>query len=84
MEFVDNTGHIFSLPSYNEKPIGYEYDEYSYVFWIDSNNTSKLSVNNFYLIKSRLATSGSTFKNSLTALSYKFLYVVTFCPISAK
>ena len=48
MEFVDNTGHIFSLPSYNEKPIGYEYDEYSYVFWIDSNNTSKLSVNNFY------------------------------------
>ena len=48
MEFVDNTGHIFSLPSYNEKPIGYEYEEYSYVFWIDSNNTSKLSVNNFY------------------------------------
>ena len=48
MEFVDNTGHIFSLPSYSEKPIGYEYDEYSYVFWIDGNNTSKLSVNNFY------------------------------------
>jgi len=48
MEFVDNTGHIFSLPSYKEKPIGYEYDEYSYIFWIDSNNTSKLSVNNFY------------------------------------
>ena len=48
MEFVDNTGHIFSLPSYSEKPIGYEYDEYSYIFWIDGNNTSKLSVNNFY------------------------------------
>ena len=48
MEFVDNTGHIFSLPSYKEKPIGYEYEEYSYIFWIDSNNTSKLSVNNFY------------------------------------
>ena len=48
MEFVDNTGHIFSLPSYNEKPIGYEYEEYSYVFWIDANNTSKLSVNNYY------------------------------------
>ena len=48
MEFVDNTGHIFSLPSYKEKPIGYEYEEYSYVFWIDANNTSKLSVNNFY------------------------------------
>ena len=48
MEFVDNTGHIFSLPSYKELPIGYEYDEYSYVSWIDANNTSKLSVNNFY------------------------------------
>ena len=48
MEFVDNTGHIFSLPSYSEKPIGYEYEEYSYVFWLDSDNTSKLSVNNFY------------------------------------
>lgn len=47
MEFVDNTGHIFSLPSYKEKPIGYEYDEYSYIFWINS-NTSHLSVNNYY------------------------------------
>ena len=47
MEFVDNTGHIFSLKSYNEKPIGYEYDETPYIFWLDS-NTSKLSVNNFY------------------------------------
>ena len=47
MEFVDNTGHIFSLPSYKEKPIGYEYDERSYIFWIDG-VTSKLSVNNFY------------------------------------
>jgi len=48
MKFVDNTGHIFSLPSYKEKPIGYEYEEYSYVFWIDSTSTSKLSVNNYY------------------------------------
>ena len=30
MEFIDNTGHIFSLPSYKEEPIGYEYEEYSY------------------------------------------------------
>ena len=47
MEFLDNTGHIFSLKSYNEKPIGYEYDETPYIFWIDS-TTSKLSVNNYY------------------------------------
>ena len=47
MEFINNTGHIFSLPSFNEKPIGYEYEEYSYVFWIDTEN-SRLSVNNYY------------------------------------
>ena len=27
MNFLDNSGHIFSLPSYVEEPIGYEYDE---------------------------------------------------------
>lgn len=48
MEFTDNTGHIFSLPSYSEKPIGYEYEEYSYIFWIDASNSSKLSINNYY------------------------------------
>ena len=48
MEFTDITGHIFSLPSYSEKPIGYEYDEYPYIFWIDATNSSKLSINNYY------------------------------------
>ena len=47
MEFLDNTGHIFSLKSYNEKPIGYEYEETPYIFWMDS-NTSRLSINNYY------------------------------------
>ena len=48
MEFIDNTGHIFSLPSYSEEPIGYEYEENPYTFWIDSNKTSHLSVNTYY------------------------------------
>lgn len=48
MEFIDNTGHIFSLPSYTEEPIGYEYEENPYTFWIDSDKTSRLSVNNYY------------------------------------
>ena len=47
MEFLDNTGHVFSLKSYNEKPIGYEYEETPYIFWMDS-NTSRLSINNYY------------------------------------
>ena len=49
MDFINNTGHIFSLPSYKEKPIGYEYEEYSYIFWFDSLNASKLSINNCYI-----------------------------------
>ena len=48
MEFIDNTGHIFSLPSYSEEPIGYEYEENPYTFWIDSNKTSNLSINTYY------------------------------------
>lgn len=48
MEFIDNTGHIFSLPTYSEEPIGYEYEENPYTFWIDSDKMSHLSVNNYY------------------------------------
>lgn len=49
MDFINNTGHIFSLPSYKEKPIGYEYEEYSYIFWFESLNASKLSIKNCYI-----------------------------------
>ena len=48
MEFIDNTGHIFSLPTYREEPIGYEFEENPYIFWVDSEQTSRLSVGNFY------------------------------------
>ena len=36
MQFIDHTGHIFSLPSYKSNPIGYEYDMNEYIFWVDS------------------------------------------------
>ena len=45
MIFVDNGGHTFSLTDYNNKPIGYEYDNQKYIFWINDN---KLSINNYY------------------------------------
>ena len=48
MEFIDNSGHIFSLKSYDRKPIGYEYEEHPYIFWIDNKNKNKLSINNYY------------------------------------
>lgn len=47
MNFIDHTGHIFSLPSYRTYPAGYEYDEQKYIFWL--NETNKLSVNNYYI-----------------------------------
>lgn len=49
MEFVDNTGHIFSLPSFKDKPIGYEYEENDYVFWLNDNLKYRLSINNYYI-----------------------------------
>ena len=32
MYFLDNSAHIFHLPDYNKKPIGYEYEEQDYIF----------------------------------------------------
>ena len=49
MDFIDVSGHLFTLPSYSYKPIGFEYDENEYTFWIDSNNTNNLSINNYYM-----------------------------------
>ena len=48
MDFIDHTGHIFNQQSFNEKPIGYEYEENRYIFWFDTEYGYKLSVNNYY------------------------------------
>lgn len=48
MNFIDHTGHIFSLESYEMEPIGYEYEENKYIFWFDSEYGYKMSVNNYY------------------------------------
>lgn len=56
MNFVDRTGHLFNLPSYNDYPIGYEYQEYPYVFWIESDNSQKLSIDNYYFKPIRIVT----------------------------
>lgn len=49
MQFIDHTGHIFSLPHYSSKPIGYEYMENDYIFWLTSEYTSELSVDCIYI-----------------------------------
>lgn len=56
MNFIDRTGHIFSLDSYDNYPIGYEYQETPYIFWFDTENSSKLSVNNYYFKPIRTVT----------------------------
>ena len=49
MYFLDNSGHTFTLTSYKKKPIGYEYEENPYVFWInDTTDCQNLSINNYY------------------------------------
>lgn len=49
MNFIDNNGHVFSLPSYNSKPIGFEYEENDYIFWINDSKQNFLSINNYYI-----------------------------------
>jgi hypothetical protein len=39
MDFIDKTGHIFSLDEYASYPEGYLYNENKYVFWMESNYT---------------------------------------------
>ena len=48
MKFVDNYGHIFTMPSYNQFPFGYEYEETDYIFWINKDYQNYLSINNYY------------------------------------
>lgn len=49
MQFIDHTGHLFSMPSYSSKPIGYEFDETDYVFWMNTEYSWKLSVGTYYM-----------------------------------
>lgn len=48
MEFIDNYGYVFSLPSFEEKPIQFEKDINKYIFWLENNNSNRLSIKNYY------------------------------------
>lgn len=54
MRFIDNTGHIFSMKSFEDFPLGYEYEQTPYIFWIDGEYSQKLSVNNYYILPVRV------------------------------
>lgn len=49
MEFINKTGHIFTLQSYNQFPFGYEFEQTPYTFWLDDEKLSTLSINNYYI-----------------------------------
>ena len=50
MEFIDHTGHIFSLPTFDDKPVALQYTESDYIFWIKDN---PVSVDNYYILPIR-------------------------------
>ena len=50
MEFIDHTGHIYSLKDWQNEPIGYEYEIGNYVDWFTSDTPShKLSIDRYYI-----------------------------------
>ena len=53
MEFIDHTGHIFTQKSYNDYPVGYEYEMLPYIFWLNDQYTQKLSIDNYYMLPIR-------------------------------
>ena len=64
MQFIDHTGHQFTLPDYQNKPIGYEFDIDKYVFWLNSESTThKLSVFNAYVLPIRFLVDNTTIEN---------------------
>lgn len=68
MDFLDRTGHIFSLPSYSDYPVGYEYQINDYIFWINNSKSYKLSIDTYYFkaIKLLLPLEGDINSYSLT------------------
>lgn len=51
MEFIDNTGHIFSLSS-SDTSAGWEYNESEYVFWMPGSGGAKeISVSSYYIMQ---------------------------------
>lgn len=53
MEFIDHTGHIFTQKSYNEYPVGYEFETLPYIFWLNNQYTQNLSIDNYYMLPIR-------------------------------
>ena len=49
MELIDHTGHIYSLPSFKEYPVGYEYETFKHTLWLEDEYARQLSINEWYI-----------------------------------
>lgn len=60
IEFIDHTGHTYSLPSYKTHPVGYEYQTTPYIHEFTSeSNSIKLSTGNYYVLPVRMCLSST-------------------------
>ena len=50
MEFIDNTGHIFSLQSY-DTDLGWEYTDTEYIFWINGCTGTEIPVSSYNILQ---------------------------------
>lgn len=72
MNFIDHTGHLFQLKSYNIEPIGYEYEETKYTFWFDNEQGYKFSVDTYAIKPIRIVFEEKIESIEITLNSQKF------------
>lgn len=77
MEFIDHTGHIFSLSEYSSYPVGYEYSEHPYIFWISDEYNSQLSISCFYIKPIYILTSEDIDKISIKIENSKHFQLIS-------
>lgn len=77
MEFIDHTGHVFSLPTYDDKPVAIQYSEGDYIFWIKDN---PVSIDNYYILPIRFILSkdiiSENFSKLIISLDSKFYSLI--------
>lgn len=83
MKFIDHTGHLFELKSYNIEPIGYEYEETKYVFWFDNEQGYKMSVNT-YAIKPIRLVFDKPIENILITINSKIFSLISSTVVAQK
>ena len=49
MELIDHTGHLYTIPSFDSYPYGYEYETFKYVMWLEDEYVRRLSINEWYI-----------------------------------